>query len=478
MGLGSFGGGVAAATFLAEQGAEVTLTDTKSEEELADSLAMLRDVPIRRLRLGGHLTEAFADCQLLVVNPAVKPDEPNVVAAPAHGVDVTTEIELFLRHNPASVMAVTGSNGKSTTTALIHHLLSHAGGPGKTWLGGNIGISLLDRLPEIAADDVVVLELSSFQLELLRRKRFRPNLAVLTNYSPNHLDWHGSEEAYRRSKQGIFDAQTADDVSIVPDGNESDSRWRTRGHRFQFGVRDTGDDGAFLDLDTLVLRSSRGAFEDAVCISVPGQLPGVHNRLNIAAAACAAWQAGADPDRFREALKSFQPLPHRLQLVAEQAGRQFWNDSIATTPESAIMALRVFSKPVVLLAGGYDKGQDLSSFAAEVRGRADAVVLMGQTAVILKGLIDAVPASGGCEPSEESVSDISKQLAEPAQARRCSVIRVASDFSDAFAQAVALSCEGGIVLLSPGCASYGWFRDYRERGELFTTMAKEWRPVQ
>ena len=203
-----------------------------------------------------------------------------------------------------------------------------------------------------------------------------------------------------------------------------------------------------------------------------------NNRLNIAAAACAAWQAGADPDRFSEVLKSFQPLPHRLQMVAEQNGRQFWNDSIATTPESAIMALRVFSKPVVLLAGGYDKGQDLSSFAAEVRSRADAVVLMGQTAETLRRLIEAQPASGGCEPSEESATDVLKQLAEPAQARQCPVIRVASDFSDAFAQAVALSREGGIVLLSPACASYGWFRDYRERGELFTTMAKEWRPVR
>ena len=475
MGLGQFGGGIAAARFLAEQGAVVTVTDVKSDTELAHSLAMLRDIPIRRFILGGHRAEAFADCQLLVVNPAVKPDELNVVAAAARGVDVTTEIELFVRHSPASVIAVTGSNGKSTTTALIHHLLSHAGGPGKTWLGGNIGISLLERLPEISEGDLAVLELSSFQLELLRRKRFRPNVAVLTNFSPNHLDWHGSESAYQRSKQGIFDAQSADDVSIVPDGDESGAQWRTRGHRFQFGLHDTGDDGAFLERDTLVLRSSSGAFEDAVRIAVPSQLPGVHNRLNIAAAACAAWQAGADPNRFSEGLNSFQPLPHRLQLVAEQQGRQFWNDSIATTPESAIMALRVFSKPVVLLAGGYDKGQDLSSFAAEVRSRADAVVLMGQTAETLRLLIEAVPASGGCEPSEATGAD---DQVEGRREKHSPVIRVAADFSDAFAQAVVLSREGGIVLLSPACASYGWFRDYRERGELFTTMAKEWRPVR
>jgi UDP-N-acetylmuramoylalanine--D-glutamate ligase len=187
---------------------------------------------------------------------------------------------------------------------------------------------------------------------------------------------------------------------------------------------------------------------------MPGQLPGIHNRLNVAAAACAAWQAGADPQLFSEALGSFQPLPHRLQLVAERAGRQFWNDSIATTPESALMALRVFSRPIVLLAGGYDKSQDLSHFASEARHRARAVVLMGQTAALLENLLNSGNAPTG-----------------PA-------VVIARDFADAFAQAVELSRSGDIVLLSPGCASYGWFRDYRERGELFTSLATEWRPVE
>jgi UDP-N-acetylmuramoylalanine--D-glutamate ligase len=453
MGLGSFGGGVSAARFLAEQGAAVTITDMKSEAELADSIAALADVPIRRVFFGHHPPEAFDDCELLVVNPAVRPDDPSVVTAVRRGIDVTTEIELFLRHNPASVIAVTGSNGKSTTTALIHHLLIHAAAESRVWLGGNIGVSLLDRLPEITAEDLVVLELSSFQLEFLRARRFRPNIAVLTNFSPNHLDWHGTESAYRKAKQGIFDAQTADDVAIVPDVAESAAEWRTRGHRFLFGTEDTGCDGVFLEQETLVLRSSHGRFEDAVRIAVPGQLPGEHNRLNIAAAACAAWQAGADPHLFSEALRSFRPLPHRLQLVAEQGGRRFWNDSIATTPESAIMALKVFTDPIVLLAGGYDKGQDLREFAEVICSRASAVVLMGQTAGALEELIAAKAGTQG-----------------PA-------IRLAVNFSDAFGQAVALSRGGTIVLLSPGCASYGWFRDYRERGELFTKMAREWSPV-
>ncbi len=467
MGLGRFGGGVAAARFLAQQGAEVTVTDLRSAEELADSIAALADVQIHHWALGEHPAEVFSECQILVANPAVKPDNTFVCEAIQRGADVTTEIELFLRHNPAPVIAVTGSNGKSTTTALIHHLLKGSptdeepnSGFRRIWLGGNIGISLLDQLPEITQDDMVVLELSSFQLETLRRKRFRPQIAVLTNFSPNHLDWHGNVPAYRKAKQAIFDFQTADDVAIVPadeddlvDGVEP-TPWKTRGQRMQFGIVDQGDDGVFFDDGNLILRAARDTFEDSVRLKIPAQLPGVHNALNVAAACCAVWQAGADPESFSATLKTFQPLPHRLQLVAENAGRQFWNDSIATTPESAIMALRVFSGRAILLAGGYDKGQDLRQFANEIKTRAKAVVLMGKTAESLKTLLD----SGD-------------------QAATLPAI-VAGDFAEAFARAVALSNPGDIVLLSPGCASYGWFRDYRERGELFCQFAREWRPVE
>ncbi|MBC7965906.1 MAG: UDP-N-acetylmuramoyl-L-alanine--D-glutamate ligase, partial [Fuerstia sp.] len=385
MGLGRFAGGVNAARFLAQHGAMVTITDLRSAEELAESLAVLSDLPIARFVLSGHPDDVLADCQLLVVNPAVRPDNPLVALARSMQIDVTTEIELFLRHNSASLIAVTGSNGKSTTTALIHHLLLHASPEfeGKVWLGGNIGISLLDQGHLIQPQDIVVLELSSFQLHLLGQKRFRPNIAVLTNFSPNHLDWHGSEADYRKAKQAIFDAQTADDAAIIPDdtqsvGHSPDQAWRVRAGRMRFGLTDHGDDGAFLEAGMLILRSH--SFEDAIRFIVPPQLPGQHNQLNVAAAACAAWLAGADATQFSAALRTFRPLPQRLQLVAEAAGRQFWNDSIATTPESAIAALHVFPGRIVLLAGGYDKGQDLAAFAAEIRSRVAAVVLIGQTA--------------------------------------------------------------------------------------------------
>lgn len=455
MGLGRFEGGVAAARFLTQHGAVVTVTDVLSAEELTDSLDMLSDLPIARFALNGHPDDVLADCQLLVVNPAVRPNHPLVALAKARQIDVTTEIQLFLRHCPASVIAVTGSNGKSTTTALIHHLLLHANPDfeGRVWLGGNIGISLLDQIHLIQPQDIVVLELSSFQLHLLADTRFRPSIAVLTNFSPNHLDWHGSEVNYRKAKQAIFDNQTSDDAAIIPDDTHPESHsehasWRVRGGRSRFGLIDHGDDGAFLEDGMLILRNH--VFEDAIRFKVPPQLPGKHNQRNIAAAACAAWLAGADSAQFSAALQTFQPLPHRLQLVAEHANRQFWNDSIATTPESAMMALHVFPGRIILLAGGYDKGQDLSAFAAEIKFRVAVVVLMGQTAPILQQLL----------------------MNEPGELE----IRIATDFRDAFRSAVAFSQEGDIVLLSPGCASYGWFQDFRERGDLFSALARDWCP--
>jgi UDP-N-acetylmuramoylalanine--D-glutamate ligase len=456
MGLGRFGGGVAAARFLASHGARVSLTDQKAAAELEDSLAAIADLQFERQEFGGHSADLLEDCQLLVVNPAVKPDHPLVETARARGVDVTTEIEMFLRHNPARVIAVTGSNGKSTTTALIHHLLSAsleaAKSARRVWLGGNIGVSLLPELPNIGVHDTVVLEVSSFQLEQLRRNRFRPHIAVLTNFSPNHLDWHGSIDAYRRAKQGLFDAQRDDDAAILPVCGTEEAGWKTRGRKFVFGLHDSGEDGAFVEAGELILRRDRETVEEVVRLSVPLQLPGDHNRRNVAAAACAAWLAGADAGLFNAALSSFSPLPHRLQKVADHAGRQFWNDSIATTPESAIAGLQGFDQPVVLLAGGYDKGQDLTEFAAAIASHATAVVLMGQTANVLRSLIQSHACSHGM------------------------AIELAADFPDAFRRAVALSRPGDIVLLSPGCASYGWFRDYRERGEQFIRMAQEWRP--
>lgn len=463
LGLGNFGGGVGATRFLADHGADVTITDSRTEEHLSESIEQLAEIPIRRCFWGSHPPNAFHGADLLIVNPAVKPDSEVLAQCRSAGIRITSEIELFLHHFPGRVIAVTGSNGKSTTSSLVHQLLRpHAQQTGVTVaLGGNIGISLLPQINEFGSNDIAVLELSSFQLASLQHSDFAPWIALMTNFSPNHLDWHGNLEGYRTAKQVIFNRQQMHDIAICSDDSFDDDvpetcanataspHWRVRGRRLSFGLRDTGEDGAFLDSGSLILRN-RGQ-EDAIRLHAPPSLPGHHNAQNIAAAACAAWVAGADALTFTESLTSFVPLPHRLQRVAEGRGVAFYNDSVATTPESSIAALQSMTQPTVILAGGSDKGADLTRFADAITQNAIAAVLMGDTS----GALSSILTQHSQRTSQLNVA-------------------IASDFPDAFARAVALVPEGGIVLLSPGCASYGWFRDYRERGEQFIEMAREW----
>ena len=449
LGLGGFGGGVAATRFLATRGARVTVTDMKLKSDLSSSLQQLEGLPIERLVLGSNPVDVLDECQLLVVNPAVNPSHPTLVKARSLGLQVTTEIDLFLQHQRGRIAAVTGSNGKSTTTALLYRFLQAGWNGGRVWLGGNIGISLLEQVDQIEPVDWVVLELSSFQLELLRERRFRPEIGVLTNFSPNHLDWHGTLESYRRAKQQLFAAQRTDDISILPEELECDEQWRVRGRRHVAGCADGGGDGAFFFESQLILRTDHGRREDCVRVEPSSRLPGQHNQRNVAMAACAAWLAGADPECFAEVLKEFRPLPHRLQCVAQGQGLQFWNVSIATTPESAVAAIRHFSGRAIVLAGGYDKGQDLSELSAVIAEHAVGVVLLGQTAGLLKKQIEG-------------------------QNERGIPLVMAGNFREAFDKAVALRDCGSVVLLSPGCASYDWFRDFRQRGEDFERMAREW----
>lgn len=451
MGLGSFGGGVAAVKYLAEHGAKVTVTDNRPTDQLQSSLDALNDVRLHGVFCGQHPDEAFDDADLLIVNPAVRPNNPIVQRCRETGIMVASEIELFLSANPAFVVAVTGTNGKSTTASLIAHLLqpSLQQADRRVWLGGNIGVSLLPSLPHIAADDIVVLEVSSFQLEYLRESGFAPDVAVITNLSPNHIDWHQTFDSYKSAKQVLLQRQLMTQFAIIPACDEALSEWRVRARTMQFAETDTSADGAFWEDGSLVLRN--GGKEDAIRLQVPRHLSGQHNKLNLTAATCAAWVAGTDPDDFQSQLDSFETLPHRLQLVCEGRGITFYNDSNATTPESTIAALKTVKGSIVLIAGGADKGADFGEMCRTIGERCAAVVFIGDTA-------------------ENLNCTVQEQLA----GERDLPTVIAADFHDAFARAVALVPERGIVLLSPGCASFGWFRDYRDRGEQFEQMARHW----
>lgn len=444
-GLGSFGGGVGAVRFLAERGALVTITDRRTPEHLQESLEQLQGVPIARWRWGKHRDEDFLNADLVIVNPAIRRDHPLIQLCVERGIPLTSEMNLFWQHNPARVIAVTGSNGKSTTTALIHSILQTGTQP--CWLGGNLGRSLLPEVDAITATDWVILELSSFQLADLNRLEVSPHAAVVTNFSPNHLDWHRDLADYRSAKQTILRWQSSCDIAVLNAVDGDVANWKTRGRTLWFSPADHGQDGMFLRGKSCIWRERES--ETKLPLSDWLTLPGAHNLQNAMAAACVALALGHTPRQVEHGLRHYQPLPHRLQFVGEVQGRLFYNDSLATTPESTSVALDAFDRPIVLLAGGYDKQVDLAAMASKIAIKAKAVVVMGQTAGVLESLVTNTAG------------------------RACQISSGHLDFRSAFQAAVAHAAPGDIVLLSPGCASYDWFRNFADRGDQFTQLVRE-----
>lgn len=415
MGLGHFGGGVAAARWLARNGAVVTVTDTADAAALADSLAALQGEPIAAFHLGAHREEDFRHADLLVVNPAVRPENPFLQLARESSVRVTSEIELFMDACPARIVGVTGSNGKSTTAAMTAALLD-------AWLGGNIGGSLLDRLDEIAADDWVVLELSSFQLWHLSADAKLPHVAIVTSCTPNHLDWHGSLAHYAAAKQRILTGQSPADVAVLNTHDAEVSTW-------QHLVR------------------GRCAVPVPLADLPPLAVPGEHNRLNAACAAAAALAVGCDAAAVDRGLRAFRGLPQRLELCATIDGRRFYNDSTATTPESSIAALRSLDEPIWLLAGGRSKGFDFGPLAAAIVARAQGAAFFGSVRNDLQAAVTARL------PGFSSTATAS--------------------LDDALAWCWEQSRPGDAIVLSPCCASTDQFRNFRHRGEHFVELVVE-----
>jgi len=441
MGLGVFGGGAGAARFFAKAGARVTVTDTKTAEELESSLRILEGLPVE-LHLGGHEEEDFRRADLVVANPAVRPDSAHLEEARGAGAEVKTEVSVFAELCPARIVGITGSNGKSTTTALTGELIKSSGI--RTWVGGNIGGSLLEHLDEMGKDDVAVVELSSFQLPYLGEIGKSPHVAVLTNLSPNHLDRHGTMEAYSEAKSHIFRHQGAGDFAVLNRSLEEWEWWEglTRGKVLGFGLSADSGDGGYVEGEELWLCVEGEAKTFARVGDV--KLAGGHNLANVLAAACGAWAVGADPEGFGEAVRGFKPLEHRLEFVRSLDGVDYYNDSVATTPESAIAGLKSFpGKRIVLIAGGSDKGLDFSGLAEEIVRRAFGVITLGATAGKLEGAI----AKASPPPSLG--------------------VRREGDVRSAVNAAREIAVEGSVVLLSPACASHDMFRNFAERGETF-----------
>jgi len=421
VGLGSFGGGVGAAKWLHACGAKVTVSDIAGAERLQQSIRQLDGLDIT-LHLGAHDERDFTDADLLVVSPAVPPDIPPIAAAEAAGVPWTTEINLFLERCAAPVLGITGTVGKSTTTAMAGQILSRTRA---CHVGGNIGASLLESLGTIAVDDVVALELSSFQLEQLPRVSISPHVAVVTNLSPNHLDRHGTFARYAAAKMNISRYQQPGDVLILNAACKALAGWADGGPgRTKFFSPDDEP------------------FELAI--------PGAHNQANAQAAWAAARQFGVDRATAAAALADFTPLPHRLQLVCRREGVEYYNDSKCTTPEGAIVALQAFEpQTAVIIVGGYDKGVSFDDLAAALASRAKAVITIGATAAAISAAVTS--AAGPSAP---------KLLA-------------AADLPHAVSLARGRAAAGDVILLSPACASYDMFTNYEHRGDEFVRLASQ-----
>ena len=425
--------GLAACRLLRAMGAHVRGTDARAADQLGAEVQRLGAEGVR-LHLGGHPPEAFGDADLCVVSPGVPTGHAALEACRRRGVPVIGEVELAWRVMTADFVAITGTNGKTTTTALVGALLRETGCP--VLVGGNIGRPLAAEALCFPAAGLVAAEVSSFQLETV--ETFRPRVAALLNLTPDHLDRHGSLARYAEAKARIFDRQAADDWAVInaDDPGAAGLASRVRGRLLTFSRRRPVDAGAFVSDGWVMLRVA-GA-EEAVCPVADIPLRGAHNLENVlAATACAAW-TGVGADRLRRAIRAFPGVPHRIERVRELRGVTFYNDSKGTNVDATLKALAAFDERVVLIAGGRDKGQDFAPLAAGARGRVTAAVLLGE------GRTSMGPALGGVTAVHE-----------------------ADSMKTAVRQAFRLAAPGDVVLLSPACASFDMFRDYEHRGEVF-----------
>jgi len=457
--------GTALACFLARHGARVTVTDTKPADALADSLAALAGLPVA-LALGGHPLELLDTAGIVFVSPGVPLEIPFLEEARRRRTPLSNETRLFTRLCPAPVIGITGSSGKTTTTALVGEML-RAGGQ-RVWVGGNIGRPLISHVGEIAPSDAVVMELSSFQLEffgawpgaqrqgsvLFDPRGWSPQIAAITNITPNHLDRHPTMEAYVAAKAHILTEQGPGDVVVL---NLDDAVTRQMGQEIADSRRrvvwfslEPGrgvKEGAFLRGRELVLRLAEG--EAVVCRAEEVKLIGRHNLANLLTACALAGVAGAPAEAMSRVATTFAGVEHRLELVCERGGVRWYNDSIATSPERTAAALRAFAAPVVLLAGGRDKHLPWGEMAALTQRKVRHLILFGEAA----GLIE-------------------RAMQEASKAEQVCEIHQAGTLEDAVELAAQLARPGDVVLLSPGGTSFDAYRDFVARGEHFRELVK------
>ena len=446
--------GVALARYLAQAGARVLVSDQQPAEKLQAALSALSNLPIE-YALGGHSANLLDGIDLLCLSGGVDVNSPLAQEALQRGIALSNDSQIFLEQCPPGVVTVgiTGSAGKTTTTTLVGRMLtptplSIAEGNGerpaekRVWVGGNIGNPLIADMPQMCAGDLAVMELSSFQLEIMTHS---PQVAAVLNITPNHLDRHGTMDVYAAAKSHILRHQSVSDVAVLSK-DDAGARALTplaRGRLAWFSGAGEVDEGAFLRGEALVWRWA--GREQIVGQRSDIRLRGFHNVLNVLAACTISGAAGATVEQMRAGFADFMGVAHRLEFVREVNGARWYNDSIASAPERVIAELKSFEEPIILLLGGRDKKLPWDELAALVKTRVKQTVLFGEAAPLIEKALWAAQI-------------------EPARYTSCTTLAEAVTVAARHARA------GDVVLLSPGCTSFDAFKDFAERGEKF----KEW----
>lgn len=461
--LGAARQGIALARWLARHGANVTLSDSRREEELASAKESLADVNVTFVA-GGHPLELLDNCDLLCPSGGVPLTLPIVEEAVRRGIPLSNDSQIFMEVVPCKTIGVTGSAGKTTTTTLVGEMAkkqmqnAEGGRHGaevsafrrlpSAFIGGNIGDPLINYVDDMTADDIAVLELSSFQLDQMT---ISPNVAAILNVTPNHLDRHGTMEAYANAKARILEFQSAKDTAVL--GRDDKGAWdlksRVKGNLLAFSLQDLdeGLNGAYLHDGLLSLRD--GYAYVPLLTREKVQLRGDHNVANVLAAFAIGHAAGFKLGDMLEAAEEFRGVPHRLEFVRELRGARWYNDSIATAPERSMAAVHSFTEPIVLMLGGRDKKLPWDDLAKLIHERVDHVVVFGEAGEMIQKTVTGYSGVGGAD------------------------VRRATTLKEAVSLAAEVASAGDVVLLSPGGTSYDEFDDFAERGAAFRKWVSE-----
>ena len=433
--------GIAAAKLLKKLGAEVTLQDMKKREELSADVRNLENEGIV-LYTGANPDDIACEQDIIVLSPGIPCDLPFITVAEAAGVSVISEVELAYTLTKCPITAITGTNGKTTTTTLTGEIMKAV--YGNTAVVGNIGIPYSEEVEKLTEKDWVVAEISSFQME--KAKEFHPHISAVLNITPDHLNRHKTMEVYIAMKERVFEKQTAEDFCILNHGDEACRKMadKTAAKVFFFSSSEKLEEGIYLDGENIEVRW--GAINETLINVNDLQILGVHNHENVMAAAAAAICANIPLDTIRSVLKAFAGVEHRIEYVATVDGVDYYNDSKGTNVDASIRAVLAMKKPIVLIGGGYDKGSSFDEWTQLFPGRVKHLVLIGVTAPQVRASAEkfGFTAISDCETFKEAV-DLCREKAE----------------------------DGDCVLLSPACASWGMFDNFEHRGDLFKELVSK-----